>query len=132
MSAMALNSAAQPIVIPPLTLEEEGTQPYFSIMNQGLTLSLDQVILARISIDERPLRRMIKKFHSYTSLSNTPIVPIVGTPASSIQDARESFLLELASFQLLMKKSAMICEAEARQVEEYQRERQRLGAFLLT
>lgn len=35
--------------------------------------------------------------------------------------------MDLASFQLLMKKSAMICEAEARQVEEYQRERRRLG-----
>jgi len=34
--------------------------------------------------------------------------------------------VELASFQLLMKKSAMICEAEGRQVEEYQRERRRL------
>ena len=41
--------------------------------------------------------------------------------------------MELASFQLLMKKSAMICEAEARQVEEYQRERRRLGeAQLIT
>ena len=44
-----------------------------------------------------------------------------------MEDARETFLVELASFQLLMKKSAMICEAEARQVEEYQRERKRLG-----
>ena len=44
-----------------------------------------------------------------------------------MEDAREAFLVELASFHLLMKKSAMICEAEARQVEEYQRERKRLG-----
>jgi THO complex subunit 7 len=43
-----------------------------------------------------------------------------------LEDAREAFLVDLASFQLLMKKSAMICEAEARQVEEYQRERRRL------
>ncbi|KAF8192462.1 Tho complex subunit 7-domain-containing protein [Pholiota molesta] len=111
-AASNANTPAQPIVIPPPTAEEE-----------------DQITLARITIDERPLRRIIKRFHNYTSLSHTPIVPVlpgnVPTPAS-IEDAREGFLVELAQFQLLMKKSAMICEAEARQVEEYQRERQAL------
>ena len=86
----------------------------------------DQIIFARITNDERPLRRVIKKFHGYTSLSHPPIVPPI-TPNGSLEDAREAFLVDLASFQLLMKKSAMICEAEARQVEEYQRERRRLG-----
>lgn len=74
---------------------------------------------------------MIKKFHGYTSLSHPPIVPpITPNGSSSLEDAREAFLVDLASFQLLMKKSAMICEAEARQVEEYQRERRRLGERL--
>ena len=91
----------------------------------------DQIIFARITNDERPLRRVIKKFHGYTSLSHTPIVPpITPNGSSSLEDAREAFLVDLASFQLLMKKSAMICEAEARQVEEYQRERRRLGERL--
>lgn len=49
---------------------------------------------------------------------------------TSIDDAREAFLVELASFQLLLKKSAMICEAEARQVEEYRKERQKIGMSL--
>ncbi|KJA29929.1 hypothetical protein HYPSUDRAFT_31969 [Hypholoma sublateritium FD-334 SS-4] len=109
---MAVNTATQPIVIPPSTAEEE-----------------DQIILARITIDERPLRRMIKRFHSYTSLSHSPIIPALtggaATP-TSVEDAREGFLVELATFQLMLKKSVMICEAEARQVEEYQRERQTL------
>jgi THO complex subunit 7 len=73
----------------------------------------------------------MKKFHNYTALAHIPVVPPVvpsgGAGDSSIEDAREAFLVELASFQLLLKKSAMICEAEARQVEEYQRERQRIG-----
>jgi THO complex subunit 7 len=91
----------------------------------------DQIIFARITNDERPLRRVIKKFHGYTSLSHPPIVPpITPNGSSSLEDAREAFLVDLASFQLLMKKSAMICEAEARQVEEYQRERGRLGELL--
>jgi THO complex subunit 7 len=71
---------------------------------------------------------VIKKFHNYTSLSHTPIVP-AAAPGTSVEDAREAFLVELATFQLSLKKSAMICEAEARQVEEYQRERQRIGEW---
>ena len=92
----------------------------------------DQIIFARITNDERPLRRVFKKFHGYTSLSHPPIVPSI-TPngSNSVEDAREAYLVELASFQLLMKKSAMIREAEARQVEEYQRERRRLGETII-
>ncbi|KAG6911237.1 hypothetical protein DXG01_003104 [Tephrocybe rancida] len=104
------SSTSKPTSIPPLTTDEE-----------------DQVILARITNDERPLKRVIKKFHNYTSLSHSPLVPPVGnTVEASLDDAREAFLVELAAFQLSLKKSAMICEAEARQVEEYQRERQEI------
>lgn len=94
---------------------------------------IDHIILARITNDERPLKRVIKKFHNYTSISYTPVVPAVvpaGGSATTADDAREAFLVELATFQLSLKKSVMICEAEARQVEEYQRERQRIGEFL--
>ncbi|KAJ7765033.1 Tho complex subunit 7-domain-containing protein [Mycena maculata] len=108
-------AAQQPIVVPPLSAEEE-----------------DQIILARITNDERPLRRVIKKFHNYTALSHAPIVPPVPAPgapvpSTSVEDAREAFLVELASFQLMLRKSVMICEAEARQVEEYQREKDRIN-----
>ena len=44
-----------------------------------------------------------------------------------IDDAKEAFLIELASLQLLLKKSVMTCEAETRQVEEYQKERRKIG-----
>jgi THO complex subunit 7 len=89
-------------------------------------LLIDQIILARITNDERHLKRVIKKFHNYTSHSHSPVVPTV--PAgTSADDAREAFLVELATFQLALKKSVMICEAEARQVEEYQREKRRIG-----
>jgi len=33
----------------------------------------------------------------------------------------------LSSFELMVKKSVMVCEAETRQVGKYQLERQRLG-----
>lgn len=47
--------------------------------------------------------------------------------SGAVEDAREAFLIELASFELALKKSMMVCEAERRQVEEYQREREKIG-----
>ncbi|KIJ70107.1 hypothetical protein HYDPIDRAFT_121535 [Hydnomerulius pinastri MD-312] len=93
--------------IPPLSIEEE-----------------DAIIHTRITNDERPLRRIVKKFHNYASLAHTPLVQ--PTQEGSVDDAREAFLIELASFELALKKSLMVCEAESRQVEEYQRERRRI------
>ncbi|KAF7355457.1 Tho complex 7 [Mycena sanguinolenta] len=111
----APSAQQKPIEIPPLTTEEE-----------------DQIILARITNDERPLRRVIKKFHTYTALSHAPPGALLSAPGAtaattSVDDAREAFLVELASFQLLLRKSVMICEAEARQVDEYQREKERIN-----
>ncbi|KDQ64235.1 hypothetical protein JAAARDRAFT_220163 [Jaapia argillacea MUCL 33604] len=83
------------------------------------------MIYARITNDEKALRRAVKKFHGYTSAAYTPIVP--SSSNTTLEDAREAFLVELASFHLMLKKSMMICEAEARQVEEYQREKQRIA-----
>jgi hypothetical protein len=40
-------------------------------------------------------------------------------------------LIELASFHLSLKKAVLICEAEARQVEEYEKEKQRLGTSVI-
>ena len=70
---------------------------------------------------------MTRKFHNYTSVAYNPIVP--PAVAAPIDDARDAFLVELASLHLSLKKSLMVCEAEARQVEEYQRERERISAY---
>ncbi|KXN83743.1 hypothetical protein AN958_00886 [Leucoagaricus sp. SymC.cos] len=91
---------------------------------------IDHIVLARITNDERPLKRVIKKFHNYVNASTTsasapPLLNGV-QPIVPIEDAKEAFLVELASFQLLLKKSVMTCEAETRQVEEYQKERQKI------
>lgn len=85
----------------------------------------DPIFAFRIANDERPLRRVVKKFQNYVVLSQ-PLVPLLPTPPQAIEDAREAFLVELRTYQLSMKKSAMICEAETRQVEEYHRERKRI------
>ena len=57
------------------------------------------------------------------------VVPPSPANSSSVDDARDAFLVELASFHLSLKKSLLVCEAEARQVEEYQREKERIGEW---
>lgn len=88
--------------------------------------SSDALVYARLANDEKALRRVIKKFHAYTSVSHTPN----GSEGShaTADDARDAFLTELASFELSLQKNVLVCEAEARQVEEYERERSRIGA----
>lgn len=87
----------------------------------------DSIIHTRITNDEKALRRVTKKFHNYTSVAYDAVVPLSAATSGSVDDARDAFLVELASFHLSLKKSLMVCEAEARQVEEYQREKERIG-----
>ena len=89
------------------------------------------IIHTRLTNDEKALRRVTKKFHNYTSVAYTPLVPPAPSLSTSVDDAREAFLVELASFHLSLRKSLMVCEAEARQVEEYQRESERIGTCLV-
>ncbi|KAH9855030.1 Tho complex subunit 7-domain-containing protein [Lenzites betulinus] len=99
----------------------EYTPPPLSVQQE------DAIIHTRITNDEKALRRVTRKFHTYASVAYPPLVPLTPSGTSSVEDARDTFLLELASFQLSLKKSLMVCEAEARQVEEYQNERERIA-----
>lgn len=129
-STIHAGSAAQkPITIPPMSIQQEGLCS--SSLSQSYTLNLpspDNIIHTRITNDEKALRRVAKKFHSYTAVAYNPVVPS-SAAVTSVEDAREAFLIELASFHLSLKKSLMVCEAEVRQVEEYQRERGRIGKY---
>ncbi|KAH9948761.1 Tho complex subunit 7-domain-containing protein [Amylocystis lapponica] len=106
----SIPDSEQVYLAPPLTVQQE-----------------DAIIHTRITNDEKALRRVTKKFHNYTSVAYTPIVPPSAAATTSVDDAREAFLVELASFHLSLKKSLMVCEAEVRQVEEYQREKERIA-----
>ncbi|EJD07668.1 uncharacterized protein FOMMEDRAFT_164577 [Fomitiporia mediterranea MF3/22] len=86
----------------------------------------DTLIHARITNDERSLRRLTKKFHSYASIAYPPIVETASAATSSVEEAREAFLIELASFQLLLRKNRMACNAERRQVDVYEQESARI------
>jgi hypothetical protein len=88
----------------------------------------DAIIHSRITNDERALRRVVKKFTNYTTVAHSQVdSPSSDQMSSAVEDAREAFLLELSSFSLQLRKAMMVCEAEARQVDEYYRERQRIG-----
>ncbi|KIP07730.1 hypothetical protein PHLGIDRAFT_410731 [Phlebiopsis gigantea 11061_1 CR5-6] len=108
---MSLNdtTTTKPAAFLPMTMQQE-----------------DSIIHTRITNDEKALRRVTKKFHSYASVAYDVVVPPAPAASSSVDDARDAFLVELASFHLSLKKSLMVCEAEARQVEEYQREKERV------
>ncbi|KAF8524602.1 hypothetical protein BU17DRAFT_84639 [Hysterangium stoloniferum] len=98
-------------VAPPLTQEEE-----------------DALIHLRIISDERGLRKLIKKFHAYV-IAAEPVElsqKVKGDETSS-EGARESLLAEIATFQMSLQKSALVCQAEARQVLEYEREKERIA-----
>ncbi|KAL5492497.1 hypothetical protein ACEPAI_3944 [Sanghuangporus weigelae] len=87
----------------------------------------DTLIHARITNDERPLRRLARKFHTYSSVAYPPIVGHPANAVTSLEEARESFLIELASFQLLLRKNRMVCDSERRQVRVYKQESQRIA-----
>lgn len=104
-------ASEKPYVPPPMSIQQE-----------------DAIIHMRITNDEKALRRVTKKFHNYASVANTTAAPFSPSTTSPVDDAREAFLVELASFHLSLKKNLMVCEAEARQVQEYQRERERIAS----
>ncbi|KIY67953.1 hypothetical protein CYLTODRAFT_396194 [Cylindrobasidium torrendii FP15055 ss-10] len=88
----------------------QGGGPAFSLEEE------DAILHSRIYNDHRGLKRIASKFYALSTSSGT----------DAINDARESFITELETLKLTMSKSALICEAEARQVEDYQQERQRI------
>lgn len=98
--------------------------PLFAISS---CLYLDAIIHSRIINDEKALKKVVKRFHNYASVAY-PLTPATASTSTAvIDDARENFLIELAALHLSLKKSVLVCEAEARQVEEYEKERQKIG-----
>lgn len=123
----------KPVSIPPMSTQQEGKSVHSptccSWLNSLLELLADAIIHTRITNDEKALRKVTKKFYNYTTVAYNTLVPPPPGSGISVDDARDAFFVELASFHLSLKKSFMVCEAEARQVEEYQRERERIGEY---
>ncbi|VDC02511.1 unnamed protein product [Peniophora sp. CBMAI 1063] len=111
--AAPLSTPMQRVTIVPATPEEE-----------------DTIVLSRITNDERPLKRVVRKFSTYAALAFPPAglreLDTAQNTAEKSVEAREALLVELGSFGLHLRKAAMVCAAEARQVEEYHLERARI------
>ncbi len=65
------------------------------------------------------------------SVAYPPIVDPPPSTTSSVEEAREAFEIELATFKLLLRKTRMVCEAESKQQVVYRSEKDRIGAFEL-
>ncbi|KAF8936474.1 Tho complex subunit 7-domain-containing protein [Dissophora ornata] len=75
----------------------------------------EQIIRARLSINERPLRRLISRFYKWsTSLSTA-------TP-EEIEDGLQTFLLEVSQFQVGLSRSKLIAEMAEREHHHYDKE----------
>lgn len=110
-----------------LTPEEEGKHSVSSDIKHSPLFHADTLIHNRITNDERPLRRLIRRFHVYTSVAYNPITPPPPSTPTSVEEVRESFKVELESFRMLLRKSRMVYDAEKRQTDVYRVEKQRIG-----
>ena len=88
----------------------------------------DAIIHSRITNDEKVLKKVVKRFHTFASVAH-PSHPEARPDPAVIAEAKELFKVELESFHLTLKKALLVCEAERRQVEQYEREKQRIGVW---
>ncbi|KAF9645354.1 hypothetical protein BDM02DRAFT_3189801 [Thelephora ganbajun] len=86
----------------------------------------DAIIHSRITNDEKVLKKVVKRFHTYASVAYPLHLPETRPEPLAIEEAKELFRVELESFHLTLKKAVLVCEAERRQVEQYEREKQRI------
>ena len=92
----------------------------------------DAIIHSRITNDEKVLKKVVKRFHTYASVAYPLHPPETPPEPEAVEEAGEFFRVELESFHLTLKKAVLVCEAERRQVEQYEREKQRIGVWRRT
>ncbi|QRW01968.1 THOC7 domain-containing protein [Ceratobasidium sp. AG-Ba] len=90
----------------------------------------EALIHARVQNDDRIVRKLTKKLQSYLALhfayisyqneSDPSLATLVNL--TEVDNARDEFLVELASFRLSIQKSTLVLGAEARQVQQYNNE----------
>ena len=80
-------AAEKEYVPPPLSVQQEGTQrtSVHGLHTWTDVCFPDAIIHTRITNDEKALRRVTKKFHSYTSVAYTPAVPLSPLASSSVR-----------------------------------------------
>jgi len=97
-----------------------------------LTFFADALVQLRILSDERALRKVVRKFYTFAFAVAPGSADNEQTGAEmSLEEAREQLLAEIATFNMHLQKSALICQAEARQVMEYEKEKERICAYVV-
>ncbi|KAG9104278.1 hypothetical protein FRC06_004028 [Ceratobasidium sp. 370] len=90
----------------------------------------EAIIHARVHTDDKAIRRLMKRLQSYLALNfayisyqndtDPSLATLVGL--TEVDNARDEFLVELASFRLSIQKATLVLGAEARQVQQYNSE----------
>lgn len=93
----------------------------------SLTPCLDALVHTRIANDDRVFKRLAKVFNKYASTAYPALLELSPPNATSVEETRDAFLIELSSFQLMLRKNRLVCDAERRQADEYKKEKQRIG-----
>ncbi|KAF8605369.1 hypothetical protein BDV93DRAFT_521690 [Ceratobasidium sp. AG-I] len=103
-------------VIPPLPLPTQEQE--------------EAIIHARVHTDDRAIRKLMKRLQTYLAL-NLAYISYQNDPDPSlatlitlaeVDNARDEFLIELASFRLGVQKTTLVIGAEGRQVQQYKDE----------
>ena len=117
--------------IQPPTQEEEGEDPPSQDLASCVAVYsfTDAIIHSRITNDEKVLKKVLKRYHTYASVAYPLHSPDIQAEPAIIEEAGDLFRVELESFHLTLKKALLVCEAERRQVEQYEREKQRIGVW---
>lgn len=119
------------VPVPLLTAEQEGARALLLLWRKNDSLNLtpftDALTRARLTNDERHLRKLYKKFHAFSTALASSSSSVPGSSSTSaVNETRQAFLVELATLQVTLGKNELVCAAEKRQVLEYQQERERI------
>lgn len=80
----------------------------------------------RLLNDEKLIRRILKRYHALLSALSSPSDDV--TSQTQAEELRQFIQIDLASFMLLMQKSALVDQAEMMQVAEYEANKARISA----
>ncbi|KAF9086662.1 THO complex subunit 7 [Mortierella sp. AD031] len=85
----------------------------------------DNIIRTRLSVNERPLRRLTTRFQKWSGLLTT------GTQ-QDIENGLQTLLLEISQFELGLSKSTLVQEMAAREHHHYDQEQRDIEENIIT
>ncbi|KAF9117693.1 THO complex subunit 7 [Mortierella sp. 14UC] len=79
----------------------------------------DNIIRTRLSVNERPLRRLTQRFQKWTGV-------LVAGSREDIENSFQGLLMEISQFELGLSKSTLVAEMAERERQHYHEERHQI------